>query len=396
MNNNGKNILIGITGGIAAYKVCDLIRLLKKDGFSVEAIMTKSALEFITPLTIQTLTNNPVYTELFSLINESQIGHISLADRADLIVVVPATANFIGKIANGIADDLLTTTLLASKAKILIVPSMNANMWQHPIVKENVKKIKKIYEVMEPAEGLLACGVYGSGRLPELDDIFNVIKSVFVPKHLRGKHVVVTAGPTVEELDPVRYISNYSSGKMGYAVAKAAKDMGANVTLISGPVALKPPYGVELVKVKSAIEMLNACKKVLEADIFIMSAAVCDYKPIRRAEQKMKKDKDEIEIKLSKNPDILKFISENRKKGSVVVGFAAETENLLKNAHKKLLSKKADIIVANKVTEEGSGFGSDTNKVTLISKKGVIPLPLMKKEEVAQQILEHVKDAFFN
>lgn len=392
MSNTQKHILIGITGGIAAYKVCDLIRLLKKDGFTIDVIMTKNATEFITPLTIQTLTNNPVYTDLFTLIQESKIGHISLADRADLIVIVPATANFLGKIASGIADDLLTTTVLASNAKMLIVPSMNTNMWNHPFVQENVKKLEKLYSIMQPAEGLLACGVYGSGRLPDVEDIFEEIKAQFFEKTLQGKNIVITAGPTIEELDPVRFISNYSSGKMGYALAKVAKNMGAKVTLISGPVSLKSIYGVELIKVKSAKEMLDACKSHLDADIHIMAAAVCDYKPINRSEQKIKKDKETLDLKLEKNPDILKFVSQNRKKNAIVVGFAAETQHLLKNAHKKLVTKKLDMIVANKVTEEGSGFGSDTNKVTFLSKNGVTPLELMKKEDVAKAILDYIID----
>lgn len=395
MTNKDKHIIIGITGGIAAYKICDLIRLLKKDGFNVEAIMTKNATEFITPLTIQTLTGNPVHTELFNLINQSEIGHISLADRADLIVIAPATANIIGKLANGIADDLLTTTVLASKSEVLLVPSMNVNMWEHPVVRENIKKLQKYYRVMEPAEGMLACGVYGSGRLPDVEDIFFEIKSIFIPKILSGKKVLVTAGPTIEEIDPVRYISNYSSGKMGYAIARVAKEMGATVTLVSGPVTLKRPYGVELELVKSAEEMLDVVKKKINwADVFIMSAAVCDYRPEKRADQKIKKDKEKITLSLIKNPDILRYVSQNRKKGAVVVGFAAETENLLKNAHKKLVEKNADVIVANKVTEEGAGFGSDTNKVTIVSKKGVLPLPLMTKEEVAEKILEYIKENF--
>jgi len=396
MSNNSKHILIGITGGIAAYKVCDLLRLLKKDGFDVDVIMTKNATEFITPLTIQTLINKPVYTELFTLINESKIGHISLADRTDLIVVVPATANFIGKMAAGIADDLLTTTILASKSKVLLVPSMNTNMWEHPVVQENIKKLQRIYQIMQPAEGLLACGVYGSGRLPDVEDILDEIKAQWFEKPLKGKKVLVTAGPTIEEIDPVRYISNYSSGKMGYALAKVAKNMGAFVTLISGPVSLKPPYGVELVNVKSANEMLKACKSKLKADVIIMSAAVCDYKPSKRSEQKIKKEKETFELKLERNPDILKFISENRKNGTVVIGFAAETEQLLKNAHKKLVNKNLDMIVANKVTEEGSGFGSDTNKVTIISKKGIAPLELMKKEDVAKAILDYLVENFLS
>lgn len=394
MDKKSKHILIGITGGIAAYKICDLIRLLKKDGFSVDVIMTKNATQFITPLTIQTLTNNPVYCELFNLIESSKIGHISLADRTDLIVVAPATANFIGKMVSGIADDLLTTTILASKAPVLIVPSMNCNMWEHPIVKENVRKLRKFYNIMEPKEGLLACGVYGAGRLPDVEDILEEIKAHFVEKILRGKRVVVTAGPTIEELDPVRYITNYSSGKMGYALAKVAKDMGAHVTLISGPVSIKPPYGVELISVISADDMFKACKANINADIFVMAAAVCDFRPNKRAEQKIKKNEESYTLELVQNPDILKYISKHRGRNSIVIGFAAETENLLKNAHKKLVSKKVDMIVANKVTEKGSGFGSDTNKVTLISKKGVTPLELMRKEDVAKAIFEAIHDNF--
>lgn len=396
MNKKIKHILIGITGGIAAYKVCDLIRLLKKQGYDIDVIMTKNATEFITPLTIQTLTGKPVYTELFSLLNETDISHISLADRADIISVVPATANFIGKISAGIADDLLTTTILASKSPVLIVPSMNTNMWENPIVKNNIKHLQKFYHIMQPVEGLLACGVYGAGRLPDVEDIYNEINSVLAEKTLSGKKVVITAGPTVEELDPVRYISNYSSGKMGYSIAKVAKELGASVTLITGPVSQKPPYGVKVISVKSADDMFNACKKEINADIFIMAAAVCDYKPLFRSNQKIKKDKEELTLKLSKNPDILTYVSQNRKKGAVVVGFAAETENLLKNAHKKLIEKKADVIVANKVNEAGSGFGSDTNKITLITKQGVNPFPLMTKEEAANAIFQYIVENLIN
>ena len=396
VNDKIKHILLGITGGIAAYKICDLIRLLKKQGHDIDVIMTKNAMEFITPLTIQTLTGKPVYTELFSLINDTDISHISLADRADIIVVAPATANFIGKISSGIADDLLTTTIFASKSTVLIVPSMNTNMWDNPIVKNNIKHLQKFYHIMQPAEGLLACGVYGAGRLPDVEDIYNEINCVLTEKTLNGKKIVITAGPTVEELDPVRYISNYSSGKMGYSIAKVAKELGATVTLVTGPVSQSPPFGVKVISVKSAEDMLNACKKEMNADIFIMAAAVCDYKPIVRSNQKIKKDKEELTLKLSKNPDILTYVSQNRKKGAIVVGFAAETENVLKNAHKKLVEKKVDLIVANKVNEEGSGFGTDTNKITLITKKGVTPFPLMKKEEVANAIFQYIVENLIN
>ncbi|MCX7770229.1 MAG: bifunctional phosphopantothenoylcysteine decarboxylase/phosphopantothenate--cysteine ligase CoaBC [Proteobacteria bacterium] len=390
---NGKNIIIGITGGIAGYKICDLIRLLVKENFNVEVIMTKSACEFITPLTIQTLTGNPVYTELFTLIKESKIGHISLAEKADCMVIAPATANVIGKIASGIADDLLTTTVLATKAPVLIVPSMNKNMWENPVVIENIKKISKYHTIMNPAEGLLACGVYGSGKLPEVDDIFEMIKIVLSPKPLLGKKVLVTAGPTIEEIDPVRFISNYSSGKMGYAIARVAKRLGAEVVLVSGRTALKKPYGVETHYVKSAKDMLNKCKEFIEdTDILVKCAAVADYKPESRADKKIKKGKDnKLTLNLIKNPDILFELSKYKKKGAIFIGFAAETEDAEKNAIQKLTNKNLDMIVVNNVAEKDAGFEKDTNRVILITKTGKLPLPLMTKEEVAYNIFDHLK-----
>lgn len=391
---SGKNIVIGITGGIAAYKICDLIRLLVKDGFNVEVIMTEHAKAFITPITIQTLSGNPVYSELFTLIKESKISHISLAEKADCIVIAPATANIIGKIAQGIADDLLTTTVLATRSPILIVPSMNHNMWENPIVQKNISFLKSFYTIMDPARGLLACGVYGSGKLPEVEDIFEAIKIELSPKQLKDKKVLVTAGPTIEEIDPVRYISNYSSGKMGYALATVAKRLGADVTLISGPTSLRVPYGVNVVFIKSAEDMLYECRKhIKDADILVKCAAVADFKPKVRYENKIKKsDDDLLTLSLEKNPDILYELSKSKKRGAIFVGFAAETDKLIKNARKKLIEKKIDIIVANNVLEKNSGFSVDTNKVTIIDEKSEVTLPLMTKEEVAYKIFEKIAE----
>lgn len=387
----GKNILIGITGGIACYKICDLIRLLVKENFNVDVIMTESSQKFITPLTIQTLTGNPVYTDMFSLIWESKIGHISLAQKADLIVIAPATANIIGKIAGGICDDLLTTTICATKANVLFIPSMNINMWENPIVQENISKVKRFYKVMEPEEGLLACGDYGKGKLPSVEDILEEIKLNLSDKLLKGKKLLVTAGPTIEELDPVRYISNYSSGKMGYNIAKVAKRLGADVTLISGPVSISKPYGIQTIFVKSADDMYKEVMKYIKSyDIIIMSAAVADYKPLVRADKKIKKSSQELTIELIPNKDILSEISKKRKKGSILVGFSAETDNLIDNAKKKFEKKNLDFIVANNVLEEGAGFGVDTNKAIIIGKDLEIDLPLMSKEELSYNILKTI------
>ncbi len=389
MNIQGKNVVLGIAGGIAAYKICELIRLLVKDGVNVDAILTRAGKEFITPLTVQTLTSNPVYMDMFSIDFEPKIGHISLAQRADLIVVAPATADIIAKVANGICDDLLTTTICATKAPVLFVPSMNVNMWENPILQENINKIKKFYQVMEPQTGLLACGDYGKGKLPDIEDIFEEIKMVISPKPLLNKKVLVTAGPTIEEIDPVRFISNYSSGKMGYWLARIGRRLGANVTLVSGPVSLKKPYGVNVIDAKSAKDMHKAVlSDIKSSDIIIMAAAVADYRPVKRAEQKIKKSDADMVIQVTKNVDILKDIAGKRKDGSLLIGFAAETENLIENARKKLKEKKLDFIVANQIGEEGSGFQVDTNRATIIGKKIIEKLPLMSKEELAYKIFE--------
>lgn len=387
----GKCVVLGVTGGIAAYKSAELLRLLVKAGAEVHVVMTRSAQEFITPLTFQTLSGNPVHTELFNLIQEQDIGHISLADRADLLLVAPATANLVGKVANGIADDLLTTTMMASKAKVLLAPAMNSNMWSNPIYRANQDKLEQFgYHFIEPAYGELACGWQGQGKLPDPQDIFNAAQALLCRDDLSGRTVLVTAGPTREEIDPIRFLSNYSSGKMGYAIAAAASNRGARVILVSGPVNLPAPRGVETIPVASAQDMHRAVmEQAVDADIIIKAAAVADFRPVTRGEQKLKKGRsDSMVIELQRNPDILAELGQ--KKGSrILVGFAAETEELLKHAREKLEQKNLDMIVANDVTQEGAGFNGDTNIVRFLMADGVVEeLPQMSKEAVAEALLD--------
>ncbi len=387
----GKCVVLGVTGGIAAYKSAELLRLLVKSGADVHVVMTQSAQEFITPLTMQTLSGNPVHSELFSLLQEQDIGHISLADRADLILVAPATANLIGKVANGIADDLLTTTIMASKAKILFAPAMNSNMWENPLYQANQAKLETLgYHFIEPAYGELACGWQGQGKLPDPQDIFASAQSLLVTQDLIGKTVLVTAGPTREEIDPIRFLSNYSSGKMGYAIASAARNRGAKVVLVSGPVNLPEPKGVETHQVSSAQEMYQTVMLHAEtADLIIKAAAVADFRPVERGAQKMKKGRSEtMSVELQRNPDILAELGEN--KGSrILIGFAAETEELLKHAREKLQKKNLDMIVANDVTLDGAGFNGDTNIVRFLAADGSVEdLPQMSKEAVAGLLLD--------
>ena len=389
----GKCVVLGVTGGIAAYKAAELLRLLVKAGAEVHVIMTTSAQEFVAPLTFQTLSGNPVHTELFSLIQEQEIGHISLADRADLLLVAPATANLIGKVANGIADDLLTTTLMATKAKVLFAPAMNSNMWENPLYKKNQETLEAHgYHFIDPAYGELACGWQGQGKLPDPQEIFLAAQALFGKQDLAGKTLLVTAGPTREEIDPVRFLSNYSSGKMGYAIAVAASHRGARVVLVSGPVNLPEPHGVETIQVASAMEMHQAVMAEAEhADIIIKAAAVADFRPTARGEQKIKKGSSEtMMVELQRNPDILAELGE--KKGSrILIGFAAETEELLKNAREKLTKKNLDMIVANDVTQEGAGFDVDTNIVRFLSADGSVEeLPEMSKVLVAETLLDRV------
>lgn len=393
MRLKNKNVLIGICGGIAAYKVCELIRLLKKNEANVKVIMTKNAQKFITLLTLQTLSQNKVYTDTFESEYSYDIEHISLTTWADILVVAPATANIIGKFANGIADDLLSTTFLAFDKPVLIVPAMNSNMFENAIVKQNIHKLKSVgINFVEPESGFLACGVYGKGRYPENQKILIEIEKLLCNQDLAGKKVLITAGPTREYLDPIRFISNRSSGKMGYALAEEAYKRGAQVTVVSGPVSINTYADIEIIHVQTASQMYQKVKDIYaQYDILIFSAAVADYRPKTTNKNKIKKEnKDELVIELVKNPDILKYVGENKKPGQIIVGFSAETENVLENSQKKLEAKNADLIVANNVLEEGAGFDVDTNIVTLISKEKIENLPKMNKSEVAKRIFDHV------
>ena len=389
----GKKILLGVTGGIAAYKSAELTRGLIKRGAEVKVIMTKNAAEFITPLTLQTLSGNPVYMDMFSLLEWSEIGHISLAEYPDLILIAPATANVIGKVASGLADDLLTTTIMASKAPVLFCPAMNANMYENRIVQDNMKKLTSLgYLFMQPDTGQLACKIEGQGRLPDPDQILEMAEYVLTEKDLAEETILITAVPTREPFDPVRFISNYSSGKMGYALARAAHMRGANVTLISGPTSLEPPCGVNLIHVSSAIEMRKAVLDYLEsAGIVIKAAAVADYRPASKAESKIKKRDGNLQIELERNPDIIAEIGKN-KGDRILIGFAMETDDLISNAKKKLMEKNMDLIVANDLNTAGAGFQGDTNCVKLIGRDGAIEdVPLMEKIEVANRILNRIK-----
>jgi phosphopantothenoylcysteine decarboxylase/phosphopantothenate--cysteine ligase len=391
-NQEKPMLVLGVTGGIACYKAVELVRLLVKDGFVVQVIMTRGAMEFVTPLTFQTLSGMPVATETFNLTQESEIGHINLADSADLFVIAPATANVIGKIAAGIADDLLTTVLMATQAPVLIAPAMNIHMYENPILQENIRKLRRLgYHFMEPAEGYLACGYEGKGRLPEPEQILEEIRRLLKKKDLVGERLLITAGPNREPLDPVRYLSNRSSGKMGYALARAGLRRGAEVLLISGPTELEPPAGARLISVTTAAEMRGAVLEELPScTAVIMAAAVSDYRPVDFANKKMKRGKGPIELRLEPNPDILKEIGA-RKNGKMVVGFAAETEDLVANAEKKLRDKNLDMIVANNVSETGAGFDVDTNVATILDRNGAVrTLPLMSKDELAEQIFDHL------
>jgi phosphopantothenoylcysteine decarboxylase/phosphopantothenate--cysteine ligase len=386
-----KRIVLGVTGGIAAYKAVELLRLFVKAGARVQVIMTVAAQEFVTPLTFQTLSGNPVHTGLFNLLQEMEIGHITLADRADLLVIAPATANVIGKISCGIADDLLTTTVMATRAPVLFAPAMNVNMWENPLYRQNEEKLKGLgYHFLEPASGFLACGWEGQGKLPEPGAIFQECVRLLTPQDLADETVLVTAGPTREELDPIRYLSNRSSGKMGYAIARAACNRGAKVILVSGPTALTPPCGVEFLGVTSAAQMREAVLgRAGEATVIVKAAAVADYRPSVRAPQKIKKEgSGEMTLVLEKTPDILAELGEIKGE-RYLVGFAAETADLLANAGKKLKTKKLDLIVANDVTEDGAGFDVDTNIVRFLFADGTVQeLPRMSKDAVAGRLLD--------
>ena len=389
----GKRIVLGVTGGIAAYKAAEFVRLLVKEEADVHVVMTENAQEFITPLTFQTLSGNPVVSDPFALLEDSEIGHIALADLAELVVLLPATANIIGKIANGIADDFLSTMVMATKAPVLFVPSMNVNMWENKALQKNIQTLTGMgYHLMEPGEGELACHWYGKGRLPELNDVVEKMEDLFSPKDLKGEKIVITAGPTHEPIDPVRFITNPSSGKMGYALATMARRRGAEVTLITGPVSFPPPRAdIQWVPVRSAEEMREAVFSHLGgSSVVIKAAAVSDYRPKVTSEKKIKKGSSDYILALERTKDILEELG--KKKGNrILVGFAAETEDVVANAKKKLLEKNLDFIVVNDVTKPGAGFGSDTNQVKILYPSGQVKdLPLMTKEEVSQFILDDV------
>lgn len=390
-----KCIVLGVSGGIAVYKALDVVSRLKKHDIDVRVIMTESATEFVTPLSFQSLSQNQVIVDMFAEPKAFEIQHISLAKRADLMLIVPATANIIGKVANGIADDMLTTTIMATKAPVVFAPAMNTNMYENRIVQDNISKLKKYgYKFVEPASGRLACGDLGKGKLQDTEIIVEYALSVLnQQKDLQGKNVIVTAGPTIAPIDPVRFITNKSTGKMGYEIAKEARDRGANVTLISGPTNLKEPFGIDVINVSTNEEMYNAILSKFEgADIIIKSAAVADYKPSEYSEKKIKKGSQGLELNLIRDRDILKTLGEQKKKNQIIIGFAAESHDLIKNAQSKLEKKNLDYIVANNILSKDTGFGTDNNKVTIIGKEGFeLSLEKMSKREVAKNIFDLIK-----
>ncbi|OGQ12612.1 MAG: phosphopantothenoylcysteine decarboxylase [Deltaproteobacteria bacterium RBG_19FT_COMBO_46_12] len=387
----GTKVVLGVTGGIAAYKAAEFVRLLVKEEVDIHVVMTENAQRFIAPLTFQTLSGNSVVTDPFALLENAAIGHIALADLAELIVILPATANIIGKIANGIADDFLSAMVMATKAPVLFVPSMNVNMWQNKALQKNIQTLLEIgYHFLEPGEGELACHWYGKGRLPELNDVLEKMEDLLSPKDLKGEQILITGGPTQEPMDPVRFITNRSSGKMGYALAKIAKRRGAEVTLVTGPTSLPlPREDIKWIPVRSAEEMRKAVLTHFEgASVVIKAAAVSDYRPKTISEKKIKKGDSDTTLTLERTKDILGEIGK-KKANRILVGFAAETEDLIAHAKKKLKEKNLDFIVVNDVTQPGAGFGLDTNQVKIVYPSGKVrDLPLMSKEEVSKVILD--------
>lgn len=391
----GKRVVVGVTGGIAAYKACDLVSKLKKLQAEVDVIMTKAATEFVQPQTLQALSQNPVIVDMFQSPRYWDIEHISLAQKADVLVVAPATANVIGKVANGIADDMLTTTIMASTAKVVFAPAMNTKMYENKIVQQNIEKLRGLgYGFIQPGSGRLACGDVGVGKLSDIDEIVQfVVNLTQIPQDLKDLPILITAGPTIEAIDPVRFLTNHSSGKMGYSLAEAAKARGARVTLVSGPTHLQPPAGVEFVPVQTAVEMLGAVMdRYDDQQVVIKAAAVADYRPERVSEKKIKKQDDSLTINFVRNPDILLELGK-AKKQQFLVGFAAETNQVVEYAIEKIKKKNLDLIVANDVSQEGAGFGSDTNIVLLIDpQERVQPLEKANKSEIANKILDKIKE----
>lgn len=392
-NASTKRVLLGVTGGIAAYKAGDIIRLLVKNGLEVDVVMTAHAREFITPRTLQTLSKRPVWTDLFQSLQEQEIGHISLVDHSDIVLVAPATANILAKAAHGIADDLLSTILcVAARIPVIFAPAMNVHMYLNPVTQENIKRLKSLgYHFVEPAEGELACGHHGPGRLADPEEIVEHVLHGLSPKDMQGETLLVTAGRTEEEIDPVRFLTNPSSGKMGFALARAASQRGAHVVLVSGPTHCRVPINVLHISVRSAAEMHKAVMdNYAEATVVLMAAAVSDFRPRTREEQKIKKDKGLHSLALERTPDIL-FELGKAKGNKCIVGFAAESEELIENAKEKLERKNLDIIVANNIAQEGIGFQSDMNKVTLIRRDGSIDeLPILSKDILAHRVLDQV------
>ena len=389
----GKTVLLGVTGSIAAYKIAYLASALKKLHADVHVLMTKNACNFITPITFESLVGNKCLTDTFDRNFQFQVEHVSLAKKADILLVAPASANVIGKLAHGIADDMLTTTALACRCPKIIAPAMNTNMFENPVVQDNLKILERYgWEVIQPASGYLACGNTGAGKMPEPEELLSYIKKeIACPKDLRGKRILVTAGPTQEAIDPVRYITNHSTGKMGYALAENAMLRGAEVTLVTGKTALKAPLSVKIVPVTTAQEMFDRVTSLASSqDIIIKAAAVADYRPAEVSTEKVKKSDDNFSIALERTQDILKYLGEHKKSGQFLCGFAMETQNVLQNAKEKLTKKNLDMIVANSIKTEGAGFGTDTNVVTMITRDEEISLPLLSKEETAAHILDRI------
>lgn len=393
MDLKGKTVILGISGSIAAYKTACLASALVKKGADVHVLMTANAVNFINPITFETLTSNKCITDTFDRNFEFEVGHVSLAKKADVFMIAPATANVIAKAAHGIADDMLTTTLLAARCPKLIAPAMNTAMLENDITQDNIKALKKYgFEIISPATGRLACGDEGAGKMPEPEVLLEHIMSALTPKDLKGKKILVTAGPTRERIDPVRFVSNLSTGKMGYAIATAAARRGADVTLVSGPTGLDCPQKVTRIDIESADEMAeNVIRIAKSSDIIIKAAAVADYRPATIAEQKIKKTGDDMSLQMERTKDILKYLGSHKREGQFICGFSMETQDLIENTRKKLVSKNVDLMVANNVKTEGAGFGTDTNVVTLISADEVTELPIMSKLDVADRLLDKIK-----
>ena len=391
----GKTVVLGVTGSIAAYKIANLASMLVKLHADVHVIMTQNATNFINPITFETLTSNKCLVDTFDRNFQFNVEHVALAKRADIFMVAPASANVIGKISNGIADDMLTTTIMACKAPKYIAPAMNTNMFENAIVQDNIEKLKRFgYGIIVPATGYLACGDTGAGKLPSEEVLLSyILKELHYEKDMQGKKVLVTAGPTMEAMDPVRFISNHSTGKMGYAIARCAMERGAEVTLITGQTAIEKPPFVKVIPVVSAADMFEAVKEhYADMDYIVKAAAVADYTPEHVATDKMKKSDADMSVSLVRTVDILKYIGEHRKPGQVICGFAMETKDLLENATKKLTSKNVDMIAANNLKVAGAGFGTDTNVITLIRKDGTKELPILSKEEAAKVILDEMME----